>query len=188
MDRRVGLARERGQVLDARQLLHRLHLGPRLAQRVEVGRPRALLELDRGVRRASVGDARRRARRRQHRLEGQVLGERVAGLVADHHPQADALVDRRAGAADDAVLHRDRVVAAVLEVEVGSVGAARGQFGHDARDRGLVDGEPPEVVGEGGLFTGDHGGAPGLCGPSAAAEQAREPEAEGGDGRERAAR
>jgi hypothetical protein len=183
LDGGVGGAGEGVQLLDARQLAGDADLGPRLLERVEAAALGVVVG-DGGDLPGAVGDARRGAGRAEHGLEREVLGEGVAGLVADDDAQADALVDGGGRAADDAVLHGDAVVAAVLEVEVSRVGAAGGELGHHAGDGGLVDREEAEVFGEVGLVAGDHGGGGAAI---AAAEQSWASDAEQGDAGGRAA-
>jgi hypothetical protein len=129
-----------------RQLGLRPHVLPRGRDRV------ARRQLARGAELAGAGpggtarDRRRRLRGEAQALGGQLLGEAVAGLVALHHPHADAEVHLGEGAVHCAVLEDIGVADAVLEEDVGEVAPAREGLAERVADERLGDPEAGEVA------------------------------------------
>ncbi len=127
--------------LHQRQLLVDADVGPRHRCLVQVARAQRIERLRRDNL-AAGGDRGGRLRRRQHGGQRQVFGERIARLLADDDAQPDALLNRGTRAGNDAVLEREVVRAAVLEIQVCGVCPVGRQFAHDPGRGRLVHAEP----------------------------------------------
>ncbi len=140
--RGIGRTSERGGALNQRQFVADANLAPWhvcAVQGVLVGLG---VQSRRWCERRPGGDRSGRARRLFHRCFGQLLGERIADLVADHDSQANALVDDAPGRADDPVLHVKPIGARMFEIHIRVVGAAGSQFGHDPANHRFINAEP----------------------------------------------
>ena len=158
LDPLVGAQHGAVQAGEQRQLLLRGHVGPAGAHRVPLRQPPLDAEAGGGGPGRAVGDGSRGLGATFDRLQREIFGVAVAGLVALDHPHAHPQPDVGGGAVDDPVLERQPVRDDVLEKQVGAVAPPGHRRGQHLADEPLVHAEAGEVV---DAFPGAPAGEPG---------------------------